>query len=51
MSAKLIANDSEIDEAFKLICQSIMIKIKNYASKKWIVLDATIRHSIMLFEW
>ena len=30
-SAKLIASDSDIDEAFKSMHQSIMTKIKNYA--------------------
>ena len=29
----LIANDSDIDEAFKSIHQSFMTKIKNYAYK------------------
>ena len=36
--AKLIASDSDIDEAFKSMNQSIMIKIKNYACKDYIVL-------------
>ena len=42
-SAKLIASDSDIDEAFKSIHQSIMTKIKNYACKDWIVLDVIIK--------
>ena len=33
VSAKLIASDSEIDEAFESMHQSIMTKIKNYACK------------------
>ena len=32
-SAKLIANDSEIDEAFKSMHKSIMTTIKNHADK------------------
>ena len=49
-SAKLIASDSDIDEAFKSMHQSIMTKIKNYACKDWIVLDVIIKHSIRIFE-
>ena len=49
-SAKLIASDSDIDEAFKSMHQSIMTKIKNYACKDWIVLDVIIKHSIKIFE-
>ena len=49
-SAKLIASDSDIDEAFKFMYQSIMIKIKHYASEDWIVLDVVIKHSIKTFE-
>ena len=49
-SAKLIASDSGIDEAFKFIHQSIMTKLKNYACKYWIVLDVIIKHSIKIFE-
>ena len=37
-SAKLIASDSDIVEAFKFMNQSIMAKIKNYACKDWIAL-------------
>ena len=48
-SAKLIAGDSDI-EAFKSLHQNIMTKIKNHASKDWIVLDIIIKHSIMIFE-
>ena len=49
-STKLIASDSDIDEAFKSMHQSIMTKIKNYACEDWIVLDAIINHSIKIFE-
>ena len=37
-SFKLIAEDSDIDEAFISMHQSIMKKVKNYASEDWIVL-------------
>ena len=49
-STKLIACDSDTDEAFKSMHQSIITKIKNYASKNWIALDAIIKHSIKIFE-
>ena len=49
-SAKLIASDSNIDEAFKSMCQSIMTKIKNYPSEDWVVLDVIIKHSIKIFS-
>ena len=49
-STKLIASDSEIDEAFKSMHQSIMTKTKNYADKDWIVLNAIIKHSIKIFK-
>ena len=49
-SVKLIVNDSDIDEAFKSMHQSIMTKIKNYACKDWILLDVIIKHSIKIFE-
>ena len=32
-STKLIANNSDIDEAFKFLYQSIMTEIKDYADK------------------
>ena len=38
-SAKIIASDSDTDEAFKSMHQSIMTKIKNYAREDCIVLD------------
>ena len=49
-SAKLIANNSDIDEIFKSMHQRFMTKIKNYADKDWIVLDVIIKHSIKIFE-
>ena len=49
-SAKLIASDSDIDEAFKFMYQSIMTKIEYYASEDWIVLDVIIKHGIKTFE-
>ena len=49
-STKLIANHSDIDEAFKFVHQSIMTKIKNYTCKDWIVLDVIIKHIIKIFE-
>ena len=48
-SAKLIATDSVIDEAFKSMHQGIMTIIKIYASEDWIVLDVIINHSIETF--
>ena len=47
---KLITSDSDIDEAFISMHQSIMTEIKNYASKNGIVLDVVIKHSIKMFE-
>ena len=49
-STKLVASDSDNDETFKSIHQSIMTKIKNYACEDWIVLDAIIKHSVKIFE-
>ena len=46
---KLIASNSDTDEAFKSMHQSIMAKIKNYVSKDWITLDVIIKHSIKIF--
>ena len=37
-NAGLIASDSNIDKAFKSMHQSIMTKIKNYASEYWIII-------------
>ena len=47
-SMKLTASDSDIDEVFKSTDQSIMAKIKNYASKDLIVLDAISKYSIKI---
>ena len=47
---KLIASDSNIDEAFKSMHQSIMTKIKNYACEGWIVFDVIVKHNIRVFE-
>ena len=49
-STKLIATDSDIDEAFKSMYHSIMTKIKNYACEDWIVFDIIIKHNIKIFE-
>ena len=49
-STKLIASDSDIDEAFKSMHRSIMTKIENYVFEDWIVLDAVIKHDINIFE-
>ena len=49
-NAKLIASDSDIDEAFKSMDQSIMTKIKNYASECCIVMNVIIKNSIKIFE-
>ena len=49
-STKLIAIDSDIDEAFRCMHQIIMTKRKNYASEDWIVLDLFITHSIRIFD-
>ena len=48
---KLIANDSDIDEALKSMHQSIIKKIKNYICRNCIVLDVIIKHSIKIFEF
>ena len=47
---KLTASDSDIDEVFKSMDQSIMTKIKNYASKDLIVLDAISKYSIKIIQ-
>ena len=48
---KLIASNSDIDEAFKSMHQSIITKTKNYSCKDWIILDAIINHNITIFEY
>ena len=49
-STKLIDSDSDIDEAFKSMHQSIMTKLRNYACEDCIVLDVIIKYSIKIFE-
>ena len=48
-SAILIASDSDIDEAFKSMYQTIMMKIKKSASKDWII-ETIVKHNIKVFE-
>ena len=48
-SVKLIANDSDINEAFKSMHQSIITKIKNYPGKDWILLIVVLKDSIKIF--
>ena len=48
-STKLTADDSDIDEAFKSMHQSIITKIKNSASEDWVV-ETIVKHSIKIFE-
>ena len=49
-SAKLTASDSDIDEAFKSMHQSVMKKIKNYPREDWIVTETIVKHSIKIFK-
>ena len=49
-SSKLVASDSDPDEAFKSIHQRIKTKIKNYACKDWMAFDVIIKHSIKICE-
>ena len=49
-SAKPIASDSDIKEAFRSLHQSIMTKIKKCASKDCIALNVIIKHRIKIFE-
>ena len=49
-SSEQTAIDSDFDEAFTSMYQSIMTKIKKYASESWIVLDVIINRSIKIFE-
>ena len=48
LSAKLIARNTGIDEAFKSLHQSIMTKTKIYPCEDCIVLDVIIKHSIKI---
>ena len=43
-STKVFASDSDIEEAFKSIHQSIMIRIKNSASNDWIDTETILKH-------
>ena len=49
-STKLITSDSDIDEVYKSMHQSIMTIIKNYAREDWIVLYVIINNSIKTSE-
>ena len=46
-SAKLIANDSGIDEAFKFLHQSIITKKNNSSSEDWVT-ETIVKHSIKI---
>ena len=49
-SIQRTASDSDIDESLTSMHQSITAKIKNSASKNWIVLDAIIKHSATFYD-
>ena len=49
-SANLIDSDSDIDQGFISMHQSITTKMRNYASEYCIVLDVNKKHSIKIFE-
>ena len=49
-SAKLIARDSDIDEAFISMHQIIVWKVNIYTCESWIDLDVIIKHNIKIFE-
>ena len=40
--AGLIASDSDVEEAFKSMHQSIITKIKSFSGKEWVVLYALV---------
>ena len=48
-SAKLIANDSEIDKVFGSFHQSVMTRIKCFVSEDWFV-KTIVKHSITIFK-
>ena len=50
-SAKLIASDSDIDEAFKWMDKSIMKTMKKYASEYWVVIQTIVNQSFKIFEF
>ena len=47
-SAKLIANDSGIDEAFTFLHQSIITTTKNNSSSEGWVTETIVKHSIKI---
>ena len=49
-SSKIIAGESDIDEAFKSMHQSIMTRIKKFASEDWVVTERIVKHIIKIFE-
>ena len=49
-SAKLIASDSDNDEAFKCMHESIITKMKNSASEDWVIIETIVKQSIKIFE-
>ena len=49
-SVELSAADSDIDEAFKSMHQSIMTKMENSAGENWIVVETILKHSSKIFE-
>ena len=49
LSVKRTVGDSDTDEAFISMHQSIMTKIKKYASEDWIVLHVIMEYSIKIF--
>ena len=50
LNPELIASDSDIDEAFKCVHQSIMTKIKNLACEDQIIIEAIAKHSNKIFD-
>ena len=49
-SVKLIAGDSDIDEALKSMHLNIMTKTKKSARGHWIVIETIVKQSIKIFE-
>ena len=49
LSVNPIASDSDIDEAFKFIYQSITIKTKNLTFVYWLV-ETIVEHCIKIFD-
>ena len=49
-SAKIIASDTDIDEAFISMHLSITTEIRNFTCEDWIFLDAIMKHIIKIFE-